>query len=350
MISKATHGWGARRLAILGAVAVVATAATTVSSPDLATAQGSESAELKPISLILNGPAAGSSSGFMYAKSLGLYEAQGLDVRIDESAGSGIAANALAAGQYDFAFANAPTVMLTMSQGAEMKLLSIIHQSNGFAIISLTESDINELADLEGKWVAAAPATAQLSIFDAVLGSNGLTDKVNVVNIDASALEAALLERRVDAILGAAVANSINLRAIGADVTDLLFSDMGVPTVGLGIATSDALIANDPETVRKFMAASIEGWDRARQDPAAVAAAVFEQFPAGQSESTLLAQTEAVTTLSLCVPGAVSLGRPSQELLDISFDLLVQYQDLPAEPPIDEYFDWSFLPDPAPSC
>lgn len=349
MIPKTTHRRGFRRSAILSTIAVVATVAATA-IPSAAQESAPPPTELKPVSLILNGPAAGSSSGFMYAKALGLYEAQGLDVKIDESAGSGIAANALAAGQYDFALANAPTVMLTVSQGAPIKLLSIIHQSNGFAITSLAESNINSVADLEGKWVAAVPASAQLSIFDAVLGSNGLTDKVNIVNIDASALEAALLEKRVDAILGAAVANSINLRAAGAEVNDILFSDIGVPTVGLGIATTNDKIANDPDTVRKFVAASLEGWDRARADPAAAAAAIFEQFPAGQSESTLLAQTEAVTNLSLCVPGAVSLGRPSQELLDTSFDLMVQFQDLPPEPPIDGYFDWSFLPDPAPSC
>lgn len=348
MIPKATHKRGFRRSAILSTIAVVATVGATA-TPAVAQ-ESAPPTELKPVSLILNGPAAGSSSGFMYAKQLGLYEAQGLDVRIDESAGSGIAANALAAGQYDFALANAPTVMLTVSQGAPIKLLAIIHQSNGFSITSLAESNITSVADLEGKWVAAVPASAQLSIFDAVLGSNGLTDKVNIVNIDASALEAALLEKRVDAILGAAVANSINLRAAGAEVNDILFSDIGVPTVGLGIATTNDKIANDPDTVRKFMAASIEGWDRARSDAAAVAAAVFEQFPAGQSESTLLAQTEAVLGLSLCVPGAVSLGRPSQDLLDTSFDLMVQFQGLPAEPPIDDYFDWSFMPDPAPSC
>jgi NitT/TauT family transport system substrate-binding protein len=306
--------------------------------------------ELKPISLMLNGPAAGSSAGFMYAKELGLYEDAGLDVTISESSGSGVAANALAAGQVDFAFANAPTVMLTMGQGALMKLLAIIHQNNGFSIISLAESGIESIEDLRGKTVGSSPGTATTAIFDAALALNGLAGEVEIVNVDPSALEASLHEGRIDAFLGAAVANSINLRAAGAEVNDILFSDIGVPTVGLGIATSDALIAEDPETVRKFVAASLEGWDRARQDVDAAAQAVFDQFPAGTDLETLKAQTEAVTSLSLCLPGAVSLGRPSQEALDISHELMVKYQELPAEPAIDEYFDWTFLPDPAPSC
>ena len=356
------------RVAVIGVAMMVATACNSgsaspsaaASQPNVASPSGASAdpaspsataaAELKPLTLILNGPGAGSSAGYMYAKDLGLYEAQGLDVRIDESGGSQVAANAVAAGQYDFGLANAPTAMLTVSQGAKLKLLTIDHQSNGFAITSLTESNIKDIQDLKGKTVGQVPGGAQASIFEAALGANGLTGEVEVVNIDPSALEAALLQKQVDAILGAAVANSVNLRAAGHDVTDILFSDIGVPTVGLGLTTSETMIEEDPETVRKFVAASLEGWDRARQDVDAAAAAVFKQFPAGTSEDTLKLQTEAVTSKSLCVDDSISLGRPSQALLDTSFDLLTKYQDLPATPDVNSYFDWSFLPEPAPEC
>lgn len=330
--------------------AVAAGALTLVAAGCSSESESGDTKDLIPVSLMLNGPGAGSSAGFMYAKELGLYEAVGLDVKIDESAGSAIAADALAAGQYDFAFSNAPTVMLTASKGGKIKIVSVIHQNNGFSIISLTETGIRTIADLEGKRVGASPGTATTAMFNAALEQAGLGGKVEEVNIDPSALEAALLQKQVDAILGAAVANSINLRNQGASVSDLLFSDIGVPTIGLALATSEQMIAEKPDIVRKFVAATLKGWDRARQDPHAAAAAVHDQFPAGSDLNVLEAQTDAVVETSLCLPDSPSLGRPSEEILDITFDLLTQFQGLPSSPPIDSYFDWSFHPADAPSC
>lgn len=341
-------------LAIVG-VALLAVAGcgnnSNGGSGDAGTSKGGGTAKaLEPITLILNGPAAGSSAGFMYAKELGLYREAGLDVKIDESAGSAVAANALAAGKYDFAFSNAPTQMLAAAKGANTRMVSVIHQNNGYAIISLTSSNIRTIQDLRGKTVGSSPGTATTSIFNAAMGVNGLEGAAKIVNVDPSALDAALLKKRVDAILGAAVADSINMRATGAEISDLLFSDIGVPTIGLAIATSDEMIKDHPDTVRKFVKASLEGWGKMRSDYKAAAAAVFKEFPAGTNEKTLETQSKAVVDVSLCSKDAVNLGRPSQALLDTSFDLLTKYQGLPKSPDVNSYFDWSFIPADAPTC
>lgn len=302
------------------------------------------------VTLMLNGPAAGSSVGFIYAEALGFYDEVGLDVTIEESGGSAIAAAALAAGQVDFAYADGPTTMLTRSKDADIKIVSVVFQSNGFSMISLADNDITDVKDLAGKRIGVAPGTAQTSLFNAVLEQNDLVDKVELVNVDISALAPSLLQGEIDVMLGAAVADSVNLRNQGTEVNDILFSDAGVPTLGLSMSASEALIEENPELVMRFVTASLRGWDAARDDPVAAAAAVFEAFPTGFDLATLEAQTQIVTSSLLCIADSKGVGNPPQSLLDITFDLLTKYQDLPAEPAVGDYFDLTMLPPVTPSC
>src|SRR5438093_5801107 len=311
-----------RRMILAAAALAVAFAAGT------AQAQGA-----KPMKLTLNFLAGGPQAGFMYAKALGLYDKAGINLTIEEGRGSGTTAQLVATGQTDVGFADAPAAMQLRAKNAPVKIIAPILQTNGFAIITLEDSGIRKPGDLVGKRVAVQAGTAQTTLLNAILSANSIDpQKFNAINIDPSAFVGALIEKKVDVILGGADFQSVQLRDRGLKVRDIFYRDVGVPTVGLSIIARDDRIAADSDLYRKFIAASLEGWDAARKNPAAAAEAVVKMFPAAPKEQ-IQKQLEVDLQL-LCAPGATTLGRVPEQNWQTTFALLTKYLELPATKPI----------------
>jgi NitT/TauT family transport system substrate-binding protein len=324
---------------VLAAGLAVLLGATTASAADAPT----------PFKLTLNFLAAGPQAGFMYAKKLGFYKEAGIDLTIEEGKGSATTAQLVATGQTDAGFADAPAAMQIRSKGAPVKIIAPVLQTNGFAIIALAETGINAPRDLIGKKLAVQPGTAQTTLLDAILSENKIgPDQINVINIDPSAFVGSLLEKRVDAILGGADFHSIQITDRGFKTSEMFYRDVGVPTVGLSIIARDDRLKADPELYRKFVEASLKGWDEARRDPEAASAAVVEQFPSATPDQTL--KQLKVDLLLVCAPGATSLGHVPEKNWQRSFELLTAYLGLPKDHPITDYYTDDFLPAKAPAC
>lgn len=303
----------------------------------------------KPMKITLNFLAAAPNAGFMMAKQMGLYEKAGINLTIEEGKGSGTTAQMVATGQTDVGFADAPAAMQLRTKGAPVKIVAPVLQTNGFAIIALDESGIASPKDLVGKKLAVQPGTAQTILLDAILASNQIDkSKVDIINIDPGAFVGALLEKKVDAILGGADFHSVQIRERGFKVRDLFYRDVGVPTVGLSIIARDDKIKADAELYKKFIEASLQGWDAARRNPDAAADAVVAQFPSVK-KAQVLAQFDVVNKL-LCAPGATALGKVPEKNWSVSFDLLTQYLGLPKDKPISDYYTTELLPASAPAC
>jgi len=294
----------------------------------LALAAGAQAQTAKPMKLTLNFLAGGPQAGFMYAKALGLYEKAGINLTIEEGRGSGTTAQLVATGQTDVGFADAPAAMQLRAKNAPVKIIAPILQTNGFAIITLEDSGITKPADLAGKRLAVQPGTAQTTLLKAILTANNMDEsKVNIINIDPSALVGTLIEKKVDAILAGADFQSVQLRDRGLKVRDIFYRDVGVPTVGLSVIARDDKLTADPELYRKFVAVSLEGWDMARKNPAAAAEAVVKQFPSATKDQI---QKQLEVDLKLvCAPGATAMGRVPDQNWQTTYTLLTKYLDPP---------------------
>ena len=306
-------------------------------------------AEKDAVKLTLNFLAGGPQAGFTYAKELGYYDDLGLDVTIEEGQGSATTSQLVATGGTDFGFADGAAAMSVRAQGGNVKIVAPILQTNGFAIISLKETGITTPQDLVGKTIAVQPGSAQTALLDAIFKANSITeDQVEIVNIDPAALVGTLLEGDVDAILGGADFQSVQIRDLGHEINEIYYRDAGVPTVGLSMVVNDDYIAANPDVVARFVEASLKGWDAARSDPDAAAQSLVDTFISGDKEQ-ILKQLQ-VDLLLLCAPGATRLGDPPTENWDRTYELLTTYQGLPTDKPITDYYTTEFVPDDAPPC
>ena len=306
-------------------------------------------AEMDEVRLTLNFLAGGPQAGFMYAKELGYYEEVGLDVIIEEGQGSATTAQLVATGGAQIGFADGPAAMQVRSQGGEVKIIAPILQTNGFALISLKETGIESVDDLRGKTLAVQPGTAQATLLEAVFEVNDLPrDEVEVINIDPAALVGSLLEGRVDAILAGADFQSVQIRDRGFEINEQFYRDIGIPTVGLSIIANDQMIQNEPDVLRRFVEASLRGWDAARDNPQAAAEAVVNQFQVADPEQ-ILKQLE-IDLLLVCAPGAQTLGAPPEQNWQTTYDLMTEYLEFPTDKPITDYYTTEFVPADAPAC
>lgn len=314
--------------------------ATTI----LAAAGGAAfAADQKPIKFMMNSPAAGYNSGFELALVNGYYKDAGLDVTIEPGNGSAVAAQLVAAGRYDLAYADAAAVMNLVKDGAKITIVATVLQSNPNQVTALASSGITKIEDIKGKRVAVPNGYSQAAMFPLVLKHIGLkAADLNLVNMPAESMVASLLQGQVDVILGSNDNFGVLLKKQGAKTVDFLFSDYGAPTVSTGIIAGTEFLKKNPDTVRSFIAASLKGWGAAIDDNAAALAAMSKVFPDANKE---LAQGQLdATEVLMCANGAKFVGKATDKQWNSTVEILAAIGAVPASKPASDYYSYDYVP------
>ena len=226
-------------------------------------------AALRPVTMLLDWIYQGPNAGFMVAKTKGIYEQAGLDVRIEAGKGSGSTAQLIGSNVAQFGFCDGFVLGNSVAKGIDLMMIAAVYRRNPAGVMVLANSGVKTPKDLEGKTVGIAPGSAQFQQFPAFLrGCNVDVDKVRVVNIDPSAAGTTLITGRVDAIGGFVQGYVPGIEVRGKTQTRTMwYADCGVNVVSNGIIAKPATLTHDPALARDFVAASIKGFLYARQHP-----------------------------------------------------------------------------------
>jgi NitT/TauT family transport system substrate-binding protein len=202
-------------------------------------------------------------------------------VQILEGSGSGTAANLVANGSNDFGLSDAGVVAKTINDGASIRMVMGIFQRNPSVIISLKEKGITKPPDLLGKSVGATSGEAPLQLLPAYLNANDVDPKaVKVVNIDPAAKITALLQKRVDAIVGYSSSDlPIAQSQAKGGLNVQHYADFGVVTLSNGLITSNKMISDQPDTVRAFARAVQRGFKFCQEQPDEAVKQLADRFP-----------------------------------------------------------------------
>ena len=156
--------------------------------------------------------------------------------------------------------------------------------------------------------------------------TNGLNkDKIKVVFMDPPAKPAALMEKKVDALLGGASDQYWLIKYKGFKPTRLKYADIGVDTIGMTIHAHTDTLKDKPDLVRRFVKATIRSWEAARQDPAAAAKAALKVKPdlnavlhrgpaADEPEPAVLEEFTGQVHRLIPPPGLGAHDEPAQEV------------------------------------
>ena len=305
---------------------------------------GGKAAEVKePLTFQLNFTPGGFNAGFEYAVQKGLYKAAGLDVKIVPGAGSAVTAQMVAAGKAKIAYADAATTSALIAKGAPMTNIMTIYQSSPNQVTTLADSGVSSIQGLKGHSVGVPTGGSQTAMLPILLQKNGLkTGDIKQVNLPKESMVQALLQHRVDAILGSTDAYGVQLEQQGAKTKNWTFAQYGVPTVSTGVFANNDYLENNPDQVKKFIKVSLDGWKAVIADPEAGAAAVKAVFPDSKQDQSL-AELKAIATL-YCAGGAKYVGKAPEEGWSRTQDLLSSVGLLPKGTDPTKYYSYDYLP------
>lgn len=298
-------------------------------------------------SLRLNWYTHGIHAPFYVALDKGWYKDVGIDLEIVEGNGSGTTVNLVGNKSNTFGFADAGTAIVAVSKGVPVKVISPIYQINGFAIIAPANSAIKTPKDLEGKRLGVTPGDALSQLFPAFVAANRLDDKkITYVAMDASAKPPALMNGQIDAIIGGSDDQAITLKSKGFAVTEIRFAHYGVPTIGLSLLAHEDTIKENPKLVRRFLDATLRGWDYARKHPAE-AIRIEKKYVPTLDESRAVLELD-VAISCLFSKESKTLGKATDADWEKTIDLMVRYRGLSDKLPASEYYTNATMPDNLP--
>ena len=306
-------------------------------------AAGAALAANTPVTFQLNWMAGGPNAGFAAALAEGYYKDAGLDVTLVQGNGSGNTAQLVASGRAQLAYADAVAVSQLIAKGAPMKIVATVYQSNPNAVMALKKANIKSVKDLVGKKVGVPSGSSQTTMLPLLLKSNNLKESdINMIDMPVASMVPALLQGQVDAVLGSIDAYQIQAESQGAQLDVYRFADHGVPTVSTSIFASNSFLKENPEVVKKFIAASLKGWSFALDNPEKAVKDLKTVFPE-MNEKLAAAELAAITPL-FCSGGAKYIGKAEDALWAKSQDLLSQVKLLPVGQDPKSYYTNDYLP------
>ncbi len=223
------------------------------------------------VKLSLNFLPYGLHVGFYVAKEQGWYREAGMEVEILKGEGSSDAVRRMGTGVVDFGFADLGSLVLGRSRGLKVKALGIVLDKDPSVMISLKSSGIKTPKDLEGKSIGALTASALRDTWPPLAQLNNVdVKKVTWVDMPSSAYVASLMSKKVHAIatyVTTLPSYEAQAKKIGEEVSVLYYADFGVDTYGVGLMTSEQMIKEKPDLVRRFVQVSMRGYAWAFENP-----------------------------------------------------------------------------------
>jgi NitT/TauT family transport system substrate-binding protein len=302
-------------------------------------------AAFKTLSLRQNWYIGGLHAPFYLGKERGYYVEHGIDLDIGEGAGSAKTVQLVANKSDYFGMADAGSLMLAAAKDAPAKAIMSLLNTSGFGVIFLQESGIKTVQDLEGKRLAVTPGDALTQLWPAVVAANKLNgDSIQLVQMDAAAKPVAVMEKRVDALLGGIDDQFFLIKYKGFEPGQIRFADVGVNTVGISILVHPDALGENPDYIRGFVKATIQAWEEAKKDPDAAVQAALRVKPDLNIEST---KDQLMVDISL-LPSPNTQGKPigfgAKEDWENTLQLMKQYRDLQTDKPADFFYTNEFIP------
>lgn len=249
-------------------------------------AEGAKEKEVKETSLILNWKIVGDHAPYFVALKKGWYAEEGLEVDIILGKGSGFAVQTVGTGKADFGIADTAVSITGRAKGANVKVVSALFAKSPNCIYVWKDSGITHPKDLVGKTVGVPAADTHKVMFPAFAKIIGIDPKqVHFVNIEPAAKTAALATRKVDAIFDLYTGLPFHTKAIPADqLVTFLWADYGFQAYSNSIITTDKMVEEDPDLVRRFLKASLRGWEFTLKNPEEAIKILAEYHPINEKD------------------------------------------------------------------
>ena len=304
-------------------VKLIAAAVLAAGAAAPALAQGKDK-----VVLMLNWYTYSEHAPFYYGKDKGYYDAEGIDLEIQEGRGSAVTVQAVAAGSATFGYVDVPTMIKAAAKGAPVKAVGVALQTSAMSVMGFSEKNIKTPKDIVGKTVAMTPGDSMSQIWPLFLKKTGLQEsQFKTVSGDAQTKLNAVINGQADLLLGYVMDQNIKLQdATKKPVTPIRFADYGVNMISSGVIANKDTLSGKADMVKRFMRATTKALEEAEKNPEAAVDATLKAQPKSGQRDTMLVGLKLTTDL-YHTDDTKTLRplRVSMKNVNESLDLLVQY-------------------------
>jgi NitT/TauT family transport system substrate-binding protein len=210
-------------------------------------------------------------AGFYAAEQKGLYRKAGLHVEVRPGGIDFPAIQMVASGSEDFGVTGADQILLARDKGVPVVAVATIYRQTPFVLFALKKSGISSMKDIAGKTVGVKLGGNEEITYRAMVKSAGLIGpkpREIPVKFDISPF----LAGKVDVWPGYVINEVIAAQEKGADVNIIRPSDYNINFYADTIFTRESVIERNPELVKRFVRATMAGWQYAVDHPEEAAA------------------------------------------------------------------------------
>jgi NitT/TauT family transport system substrate-binding protein len=234
----------------------------------------------KPVRFAVEFAWEGNHGLWTLAKDRGWFAEQGIDLSVDRGYGSGNNIAKLVSRTLDVAIVDPNLLPKFNTEHPESPLIAffIIYDASPSAVIFLKSSGIRTPKDLEGRKLAVAEGTTPAILFPIFAKANGFdANKVNMLAVNAQLRDAMLVQKSVDATIGFITTTAPNLTSNGVaedDIGYFQYNQYHLELYSLGLVCLKSYARENPEVLKGFVKAAIQGARAIIATPAAAVASV----------------------------------------------------------------------------
>src|SRR5260370_2439832 len=205
-------------------------------------------------------------AGFYVAKEKDFYKSAGLHVDIKPGGPDFPAIKMVADGNEQFGVTGANQILIARSKGVPVVALAVIFRRNPFVLFSLAKSGIKAPSDYVGKNIGVKIGGNEELIYRAVLAKADV-DKARLNEIPVKFDITPLLAGAVDVWPGYLINEVLAAKEKGFDVNIVSPPDYGIDLYADTLFTTEKMLGDKPDVVRKFVTATLNGWTSAIAAP-----------------------------------------------------------------------------------
>lgn len=237
----------------------------------------------------------------------GYYAKEGLELQFLAGSGSSNSVKSVGAKTDHFGMSDAGVLARAIGEGAPVRSIAAIQQGNPIAIAA--NPSIKSPKELQGKVLVTTAASGPAQLFPIFAKAVGVDpSSVTIANVASNAQLSTFMAGRGDAVTVYTNNELLLLEQRSPDKKHSVFryADAGVAMLNQTLMTHTETIAKNPELVRKFLRATLKGFEDALMTPAAAVDAFMKANP--QTERALL-EKQLAASLAL-VRTSASQGKP----------------------------------------
>lgn len=279
-------------------------------------------------------------AGYYVAKDKGFYKAAGLDVAVQPGGPNFPAIQMVAGGNEQFGVTSADQILVARGKGVPVVALAVLYRKSPFVLFSLKSSGIDSVSKFPGKKIGVKIGGNEELVYRAMLKKAGV-DSASLTEIPVMFDLTPLLTGQVDVWPGYVINEVLAAKEKGFGVNVIWPSDYGMDTYADTLFTTEKMIREHPGLVRRFVVATLKGWNYAVAHPEE-AAQITVQQDSSLKEPHELAMMKA--SIPLLKPDARPIGSMREARWASLQTLLLQGGFLKAPLDLSQAYTTKFLP------